>query len=176
MAKINEIQIKNLKSFVGHECDYYQGNVYYKNKKLGFWSQDSMGGADNFYFNTKILEEEIDKFKNSSYIDRIFKNNSLNTDENTAILLDKLVFLSQCEKEYKKQTKKGHKTMILAVGDTGSCLWSSAIDINKLNPDKKDKIIINAKKDLAEHYYKQFEISAIDFYIYTSLEDFNISL
>ena len=34
MAKINEIQIKSLKTFAGHECfNCYQGNVYYKNKK-----------------------------------------------------------------------------------------------------------------------------------------------
>ena len=67
MASINEIEIKSLKEFKGHEGEpLFQGNIYYKGKKLGFWSQDAHGGiCDNFGFDERILNEEVKRFFNS---------------------------------------------------------------------------------------------------------------
>lgn len=47
MAKIKGIELKNIKKFRGHEGEeLMQGNIYYNNKKVGFYSQDSWGGPD----------------------------------------------------------------------------------------------------------------------------------
>ena len=70
MSEINGITIKNLKSFKDHEgCEIYQGNVYYKGKKLGFWSQDSWGGPNDYDFDTSVLDNEIKKYRNSDRVE-----------------------------------------------------------------------------------------------------------
>ena len=57
MAKIKGIELKNITYFRGHEEEeLMQGDVYYKNKKVGFYSQDAWGGEDRFY-----LHNDVDK-------------------------------------------------------------------------------------------------------------------
>ncbi len=44
MASIKGIEIKNVKTFRGHEYPTnYQGNIYFNGVKKGFWSQDGWG-------------------------------------------------------------------------------------------------------------------------------------
>lgn len=110
MASINGIQIKSLKSFRGHEGEpLYQGNVYYRGKKLGFWSQDSWGGCDNYDFKEIILNEEVERFRNSDMVKPIYKD-IVNLD----ILLYELTGLMESEKEYKKAIKKGYNSYVEA--------------------------------------------------------------
>ena len=47
MASVNGISLKGLKTFKDHEgADIFQGNLYIKGKKIGFWSQDAWCGPD----------------------------------------------------------------------------------------------------------------------------------
>lgn len=67
MAKIKGIELKNVREFRGHEGEpLTQGDVYYKNKKVGFYSQDSWGGPDilNLDYNLENLEEINDVVNN----------------------------------------------------------------------------------------------------------------
>lgn len=110
MASINGISIKGLKAFRDHEgATIYQGNVYYRGKKLGFWSQDSWGGCDNYDFKEIMLNEEVDRFRNSSMVEPQYK-----AIANLDILLYELVKLMDIEKAYKKAIKKGYKTYVEA--------------------------------------------------------------
>lgn len=57
MAKLNGIEIKNMKSFVEREGLACQGNVYADGKLLGFWSMDGNGGPDRFGFDDRQRKE-----------------------------------------------------------------------------------------------------------------------
>lgn len=53
MSSINGIKIKNLKEYRGHEWESCaQGDLWDGNTKLGFWSQDSWGGPDEYEGNS----------------------------------------------------------------------------------------------------------------------------
>lgn len=48
MASLYGVSIKNLKTFKDHEgMIAYQGDIWFNNKKLGLWSQDSWCGSDH---------------------------------------------------------------------------------------------------------------------------------
>lgn len=63
MATINGVEVRALKSFVGREGECWQGTVYLNGKKLGFWSQDSWGGPDQFDFDVSLLDEACKKYE-----------------------------------------------------------------------------------------------------------------
>jgi len=65
MAKINDVQIKNLHEFRGYEGEsLYQGDIWYKGKKLGLWSEDAHGGiCDNLDFDINLLSDALNDFK-----------------------------------------------------------------------------------------------------------------
>ena len=45
-ASIRGLEIRNMKRFLGHEQEeLYQGNIYYKGKKVGWYSDDAWGGC-----------------------------------------------------------------------------------------------------------------------------------
>ena len=167
MAKINNIQIKNLKSFKDHEgAGIYQGDIWYKGKKLGEWSQDSWGGPDNYHFSEAVLNNEVKAYKES---DRV-------KDEDRGIydldiLLSELIHLMLDEKEYKKAIKKGYKAYIVAGDGYHKMAYYDP-------HDDKQKI-------QESDYYKGFERKCRDKFfknwdgdvrIYTSKDDFNIAV
>ena len=77
MASIKGITLKNVKDFRGHEGeDLVQGDVYYKGKKVGFYSQDAWGGMDNFnldYSLDKELRNKINEITNNYIGGQLFK-------------------------------------------------------------------------------------------------------
>jgi hypothetical protein len=80
MAKINNFELKNVKDFLGHEQEpLCQGNIYYKGKKVGFYSQDAHGGCDNIDIDCELsneLKTEIYEILNNYHCDSIFKDNA----------------------------------------------------------------------------------------------------
>ena len=45
-ASIRDLEIRNMKRFLGHEQEeLYQGNIYYKGKRIGWYSDDAWGGC-----------------------------------------------------------------------------------------------------------------------------------
>ena len=78
MAKIKGIELRNIRDFRGHEGEpLTQGDVYYKGKKVGFYSQDSWGGPDILnldYDLDKDLAKEINDIFHNYNGGILFKN------------------------------------------------------------------------------------------------------
>ena len=67
MAKINGFELKGIKTFKGHEGEpCQQGNIYYKGKRVGWFSDDSWGGCMDIRFDSleieKLFKETICKY------------------------------------------------------------------------------------------------------------------
>ncbi len=77
MAKIKGIELRNVIDFRGHEGEpLTQADVYYKGKKVGFYSQDAWGGPDIFYLDydlDKDLTKEINDIVNNYIGNVLFK-------------------------------------------------------------------------------------------------------
>lgn len=166
MASINGIQIKSLKQFRGHEGEpLFQGNVYYKGKLLGFWSQDAHGGiCDNYSFSEYILKDEVKKYVASDRVEEMYR--SVASLEN---LLADLVDLTEREKEFKKFVKKGYPTMLWVTDDyhifCGACMAIS------------DEAVLNAFKDEIEDFKKKmYKNCELKISIYRDLKDFVITV
>ena len=120
MAKIKGIELRNIKTFRGHEWEeLQQANVYYKGKKVGFYSQVSWGGSDIFRLDCNIsneLREEIENITNNYVGNIIFKklddlyNKTYNVNFKYdhigyEYLFEDLLQLNENEKHYKKYCK-----------------------------------------------------------------------
>ena len=166
MASINSIQVKNLKKFKGHEGEpLYQGNIYYKGKKLGFWSQDAWGAiCDNYGFNENILKDEVEKYKASDFVeDEYRKYTSLES------LLSDLITLTEQEKMFKQYAKKGYpSTVVITDGYHefyGACKHTKKEDVLK----SFDSYI----KECKEKCYKNKKSKVI---VYMDLKDFDVTI
>ena len=110
MATINNVTIKNLKSFRGHEGEVLaQGSIYLNNKRLGFWSQDSWGGPDQFDFDESVLKNACKNFKagfpkDYKYVDLC---------DEADIFISYLLKLIELEKALKRFFKKGYKNAVM---------------------------------------------------------------
>ena len=62
MASINGISLKRLENFPGHDgitCS--RADIYFRNKKIGRWSQSAWGGPDHFDLNYGLSEHELNQ-------------------------------------------------------------------------------------------------------------------
>ena len=157
MASINGVTIKSLKRFRDHEgFGIYQGNVYYKGKKLGFWSEDSWGGEDLFDFDSSILDDEVERLKKSDWV--VPEYRSLVNDE---LLLSAIVELIDIEKFYKKCAKNGCTAVVANVG--GSNVEAYATVGTKSGIEKSAE-------------YRKFKSEHESARIFTSLDDFDVEV
>lgn len=72
MARIYDVQLKGITQFKGHEGEpCFQGNIYYKNKKIGYFSDDFRGGFMDIDFdnseNRNLIKDIAKKFRNDDY-------------------------------------------------------------------------------------------------------------
>jgi hypothetical protein len=163
MASINGIEIKNLKSFLGHGGEpLSQGNIYFNGKKVGFWTQDSHGGPDIYDFDTSIVDSVVESYKNTDDVSDEFKK-IFNLD----MLLYDLMFLIDDEKTYKKITKKGN-TVLITVSDGYRYIYASFKDKDSLS-QYKEEFINDATS-------KCFQGEPLRIKTYSSLDDFNINI
>lgn len=166
MASINGIEIKSLNEFKGHEGEpLFQGNVYYKGKKLGFWSQDAHGGiCDNYGFDEEILNDEVKRFVASDMVEEEYKK-----IVGLESLLSDLVELMEREKQYKKFLKKGLNTTVLITdgyhGFYGACLSAS-----------KEEALETFKKYIEESKRKCFKNKEVKVFVYMDLNDFKVNV
>lgn len=104
MAKtgsINGISVRNLVKFKGHEEETcYQGDVYYKGKLLGFWSQDAWSGPDRYSFDTKILDKAVEDYRYSKRVSRDYR-----AITDLDILLWDLMILMEMREDFKRDRK-----------------------------------------------------------------------
>ena len=121
MAKIKGIELRNVKDFRGHDGEpLTQGDVYYKGKKVGFYSQDSWGGMDIFNLDYDLDAETTEEINNiaNNYIGNIlFKklddlyNKQYNVNfhyeqKGYEYLFMDLLQLMEHEETYKEYSKK----------------------------------------------------------------------
>ncbi len=155
MASIKGIEIKNIKTFRGEEYPrLYQGTVYFKGNKLGFWSQDSWGGPDRYDFDITELNKVSKKYYGVGSI----------SDLDT--LLSEIILLNDYEKKYKNAVNAGYKSIvILTDGFKETCLKVP-------KETKKDAVL-----KICEAYIKTFENASNDkdrvkTLVFTSPKDF----
>ena len=167
MASINGITIKSLKKFKGHEGEpLAQGNIYYKGKKLGFWSQDSWGGSDSYDFDTSVLDAEVKKYKESDRVDPKHRE-YVDLDG----LLYDLLNVTDSEKGYKKAIKGGWKTYVEATdGFHVRGYYSPESDRARIENSSFHKKFI---KDSEKAFFKDAKIQIS---IYSEPADFDIAV
>lgn len=176
MASINGIELKGIKEFKGHEFeDLIQGNIYYKGKKVGWYSQDSWGGCDHIdldYTLPKDLLKEINDVLDNYESDTIFYGIDELYDKEYNVkwengkkrlkggewLFGELIQLSDFEKVYKKHTKKwGTDKIAICYLD----LFTQVVRGSKLPLSMFTNLLDNDKN--VQLYY-----------VYSSLNDFNV--
>ena len=107
MASINGIELKALKGFEGHEGYCFQGNVYKDGKKLGFWSQDSWGGPDEFRFDESLLDKACSDFADGFPDD--YEHKAVCGD--IEVFMGAVLDLKLCEQDMKPVFKGGAKSI-----------------------------------------------------------------
>lgn len=176
MASINGIELKGVKEFKGHEFeDLIQGNIYYKGKKVGWYSQDSWGGCDHIDLNytlPKDLLKEIKNILDNYESETLFKGISDLYDKKYNLKFDHKIFkggeflfgdliqLNDFEKKYKKFSKQ----------------WGT----NLIALCYKDFFTMNIKgsrlpKEIFENLLKNDKEIKL-YYLYSGLEDFKVNI
>lgn len=164
MASLYGVVIKNLKTFKDHEgMIAYQGDVWFNNKKLGFWSQDSWCGSDHYDFKESLLDAVVNRFKKSSLLEDKYRDIA-----NLDIMLNHLVNLIEQEKEYKKGVKKGYPTYVRATDGfhiLGYYTRQLAADVKK--DEYYQSFLEKCNTTMFKDWNKQVNI-------YDNIENFNI--
>jgi len=179
MANINGISVKGIKQFLGHEGEpLYQGNLYLNNKKIGFWSQDSHGGCDNFVLDGKYSEQRINSVIDALNPDKAFRGG---TEErpfvikyNLELLLGDYITLMLDEKEYKKAVKAGYAGIVIATDGYHCTTWRLS---ERFMAMSDDMLLNELRDDIArtkESFFKENKYCQHTIRIYRSLADFEI--
>lgn len=135
MAKILGFEIKAVKEFKDHDgFPIYQGNVYFKNKKLGSWSQDAWGGPDQFDFDVRPYNEAMQKFDLDEVL-HLSTPYGFTLDADMDILMGELMSLKDDEKMYKKFAKKGYPKTAKLLSPTRAC-YMGVTDKELASPSK----------------------------------------
>lgn len=165
MASICGVEVKNLKTFRGHEGEpLYQGSIYLNGKRLGYWSQDSWGGCDDYDFNVDILNPVVKKVANTTLVDPDYKD-IFDVD----CLIDMVIKLKEDEKVYKNFCKKGYPCTLL-VTDRYHCFYSATRDKSAVTD--KQYAMQYFKKQIDEYASKCFKNGKIKIKIYNRADDF----
>lgn len=103
--KIKDIQLKAIKTFRGHEGEeLVQANVYFKNKKVGFYSDGDWGGPATLDVPKEVLE--VLAAIHEEYVpEKVqFTNDTVYQKAESAV--ESLLAFADIEKTYKKVVKK----------------------------------------------------------------------
>ena len=108
MASINNITIKNLKFTKDHDgMRIWHCDVYKNGKKLGHASEDYNGGSAEFFFDEKLLDEEVKSYSQSVYVEDRYRQ-----IVNAQIFITELARLTEDEKVWKKGVRDGYYTFV----------------------------------------------------------------
>ena len=170
MASINGIEIKRVTHFVGHEGNCSQGNVYFKGRKVGFWSQDSWGGPDSYNFNTKVFDKALKNYQDAFPDSYVYKNYLDDPD----LLMYELDYLCELEKLGKQSFKKGAKAVIIVSDRYHISTTRISKEYSKEELLKKFKGLIEEEKKRVLAMKPHRENCHV--FCATSLDDFHLSL
>lgn len=113
MAQIKGLTIKNITNFKGHEGEECsQGNIYLDSKKVGYYSDSFTMGDATIDFDSKELRERAEKICAEYYAENPQERWFTDTEPDLEELFQKLFELIDCEKNYKKNLKKGFSVLV----------------------------------------------------------------
>lgn len=159
MASINGIRIVNLKEFRGHDEErLFQGDIYYRYKKLGFWSQDFRGGNDVFGFNKKILSREVEAYRNNGDLFGEIYRKYIDLE----ILLDNLVTLMDDEEKWRKSRGMNY---VRITDDSRNYYYTTCVSANEIIDSDKHRAIVRE--------FEKTAVAPVRTYIFAKLEDFD---
>ena len=154
MASINGVSIKSLKWFRDHEgCGIAQGNVYIDNKKVGFWSQDSWGGPDQYISDTSadlysLIKERAEKFKEGYPKESKYYHLADDPD----CFMFEILKLIDDEKAWKSHQKMGYPCTIFVTNGfrTGSLMSKRQLPESVLENETIKERCDKIKKELGD--------------------------
>ncbi len=121
MASINGISLKHITFFRDHEGDTIaQANVYKGNRKVGFWTQDTGGGADVFLDCYDAVQKAAHDFAEGSNRGNIYEATKME------LFMCCLLDLTEEEKVYRHNMKAGHAHMLYATDGYHCLSWAFA--------------------------------------------------
>src|SRR5699024_5913478 len=142
---------------MGMEGMGFQGNLYFKNKKVGVVIDDASGAPIQIHFDE---QEKEDKFtKDTIAWGQVYGRDSFMIDE---IFVSELQVLKSKEKMFKKAKKEGYKGIVYLTDRYKEDLHT---------PRKLDKVY-SIPEQCTEEDVEQGEYDKKEYY--TSLEDFDL--
>lgn len=163
MASIKGLSIKGINYFKGHEEERLaQGNLYFKNKKVGWFSEGDFGGE----MSIKVTPE----------VENLFKSYKCKDDYpfyGIEWAIVDLLSLIPIEKDLKVSIKNGKGASIRVVLH-GFQLITYHVSKEKVIRDGEAKIKEEVLKLLAKSHPNVTEKDITSFEIYTSLDMFNL--
>lgn len=162
MASLNNVEIKSLKWFRGHEGEEcFQGTVYYNGKKLGSWSQSGTGGGDLYDFDIQMLDLPVYRWKAK------IKDYKYSKYADVDVFMMTLAGIITLEHEFKKNLKKSLPYLAYSINNTDgvwSCVPSKTYDFAKRNMERTFSLISSR--------YNKEDLKFIETNVASSLEDF----
>ena len=179
MASINGISIKGINNFLGHEGEpLCQGNVYLGNKKLGFWSQDSWGGPDQFHldpkYSKKLIDEAVIKRNSEKAVHGNVGDRSYVIEYDLEQLLGDCVELAEEEKIYQEAVKSGYAGILLATDGFHQATWNLPASYTQLSDEELLNKLDTGINKVKESFWKENEYTQHKIKIYRSMDDFVI--
>jgi len=177
MASIHGIYIKNKKNFKGHDGEpLCQADIYLGKTKIAWWTQDSHGGPDDFWFEDGFSENKLNKLIAKLNAEKTIRGTSVSGTKYTIeytleYLLTDLLILIDDEKEYKKAVKAGFP-MIMTITD--GYHWNMIRLRGKYLFMSDDELKAALNDDIEKAKNNIFRNEEAKIRIYRSLDDFNI--
>lgn len=181
MAKINGLELKNIKEFkVNEDEQMYQASIYLEGKKIGKWKQNYTLEPDcidiSNEYDLKKLTDKIIELNNGK--ENPFCYELTNKEEYSPwgglkdycldLIFSHLIVLKDWEKAYKNVKKIYGPSTGVVIASDGSGIHEYIMPYENV-VDKDTAIEIMQKENL-----KFFKNSKAKYMTFTSLEDFNL--
>ena len=111
-TSIKGFELRNVKHFLGHEQeDCYQGYIYYKGKKVGYYSDDSWGGSAIIDFDN-IEYDKLFRDKAKEYLEERYAKDKMLHDFYDMFFTDLLQLIS-AHNDFIKAKRDGYQLMAI---------------------------------------------------------------
>lgn len=181
MAKINGLELKNVKEFKMHEDEQmYQASIYLEGKKIGEWKQNYTLEPDcidisNEYDLKKLTDKiiELNNGKENPFCYELTNKEECSPwgglkDYCLDLIFSHLIVLNDWEKAYKNVKEIYGPSTGIVIASDGSGIHEYIMPYENV-VDKGTAIEIMQKENL-----KFFKNSKAKYMAFTSLEDFNL--
>lgn len=179
MASINGLTVKSLKTFYGHEGESCaQGNLYLGTKKIASWSQDAKGGIMDWvsmeegFSEKKLRNAIIARNKDKEETGTSCNGNDFTVQYDLENLMCDLLYLKDCEKEFKKVVKTGYQGLVKISNDCWGISVYVKQDVLDLPEEKLKERFSDQIEELKKKGCRKGQEPYLE--VFRSLEDFCI--